>query len=448
MCGKMDVACYIKDGFQSVANNAIDQIRHEVSESALSTLDSMTFWLRPQTPSVANGQTWANSPTIEFLHSNLLGVTGSVFAVAIVIAGLRIAWEQRAKPLQDLLKMMLTFVVVAGMGTATMELLISWSDQFSVGIIDNVAKDMSLAASFGGPKDADGKVRSIVADSMPAMLAILSSLGVIIASLIQIVLMLVRSALLVLLAGAFPLAAAATNTEIGRNWLRKFCGWSLAFIAYKPAAALVYAAAMKLAHDPVAGGADGSGGGNGLMPAMTGMMMLLLAIFALPALLRFMVPVTAAVAGGGSAMGSSVADPGGMATGAVNVGSSGAGSARGAGATGSSAGGGGGATGAALAGGKAAGAASSAGVGLAAARKAAGGVAGAASHSAGESGGGAVTPASASGPMAGGSGHRASRPSRSHASTTPHSHNSTAQQSRDSTSQHSTPESVGPPGAW
>ncbi|WP_427887173.1 hypothetical protein ACQHIV_29790 [Kribbella sp. GL6] len=438
MCGKMDVACYIKDGFQSVATNVIDQLRQQVSDSALSTLDSMTFWLQPNTPSVANDKTWANSSTVEFLHSNLLGVTGAVFALAIVIAGLRIAWEQRAKPLQDLLKTMLTFVVVAGMGTATLQLLISWSDQFSVDIINQVAKDMSLAASFGGPRDSEGKVRSLVADSMPAVLAILSSLGVIVASLIQIVLMLVRSALLVLLAGAFPLAAAATNTEIGRNWLRKFCGWSLAFIAYKPAAALVYAAAMKLAHDHVANGSGDGSTSNGVMPAMTGMMMLLLAIVALPALLRFMVPVTAAVAGGGSAMGSSVADPGGMATGAVNVGSSAAGSARGAGgATGGSAGGDGGATGAALAGGKAAGAAaSSAGVGLAAARKAAGGVAGAASHSAGESGGGAVTPPSASGPMAGRSGHRASRSSRGHDST---AHSSTAQ--------HSTPEPVGPPGA-
>ncbi|MGZ0149685.1 hypothetical protein ACXJJ3_21670 [Kribbella sp. WER1] len=433
MCGKMDLGCYIKDGFQSVATSAMDQLREQVSKSALSTLDSMTFWLQPKTPALANEHTWASSGTVEFLHSSLLGVTGAVFAIAIVIAGMRMAWEQRAKPLQDLLKAMLTFVVVAGMGTATLQLLISWSDSFSVAIIDKVAHDMSLAASFGGPVDGDGKVRSIVADTMPAVLAIVSSLAVIVASLIQMVLMLVRSALLVLLAGAFPLAAAATNTEIGRNWFRKFCGWSLAFIAYKPAAALVYAAAMKLAHDHAVG--SGDAGGNGLVPAMTGMMMLLLAIAALPALLRFMVPVTAAVAGGGSAMGSSVADPGGMATGAVSVGSSASGSARGAaGATGSSAGGGGGATGAALAGGKAAGAAaSSAGVGLAAARKAAGGVSGAASHSAGESGGGAVTPSSASGPMAGRSAHRASRPSRSHTSSP--------------TAHEATPEPVGPTGA-
>ncbi|GAA1574332.1 MULTISPECIES: type IV secretion system protein [Kribbella] len=433
MCGKMDLGCYIKDGFQSVATNAVDQLRQEVSKGALSTLDSMTFWLRPDTPAVANEQTWANSPTVEFLHSSLLGVTGAVFAVAIIIAGMRIAWEQRAKPLQDLLKTMLTFVVVAGMGTATLQLLISWSDGFSVAIIDKVAHGMSLASAFGGPVSGDGKVQSLVADSMPAVLAILSSLMVIVASLIQIVLMLVRSALLVLLAGAFPLAAAATNTEIGRNWFRKFCGWSLAFVAYKPAAALVYAAAMKVGHDHAAAGGSGGNADNGVVPAMTGMMMLLLAIVALPALLRFMVPVTAAVAGGGSATGSSVADPGGMATGAVNVGSSAGGSARGAaGATAGSTGGGGGATGAALAGGKAAGAvAGPAGVGLAAARKAAGGVAGAASHSAGESGGGAVTTPSASGPMAGRSGSRSSRLSHS----------------QESSAQDRTPEPVGPIGA-
>ena len=118
-------------------------------------------------------------------------------------------------------------------------------------------------------------------------------------------------ALLILLAGTFPLAAAATNTEIGRNWFRKYCGWALAFVAYKPAAALIYATAMKMNEK------NFGGSGSSFVQTATGMMMLLLAIFALPALLRFMVPLTTAVAGGNAGMGAAVADPGGMATGAV-----------------------------------------------------------------------------------------------------------------------------------
>jgi hypothetical protein len=423
----MDLGCYIVDGFQSAATNVMDQLAQQSTTAALNALQGATFWLRPKTPAVAeqHGSTWTNSGTVEFLQHNLLAVTSAVFVIAIVIAGMRIAWEQRARPLQELLKAILTFVVVAAAGTATMQLLVACSDSFSVYIVDQAAANISLTTAFGGAVDGNGRATELVSKTVPALLACTIAFSVIVASLIQMILMLVRSAMLVLLAGTFPLAAVATNTEIGRTWFRKFCGWALAFIAYKPAAALVYAAAMMMARE------GGAGTGDALVKAMSGMMMMLLAILALPALLRFMVPVTAAVAGGNAGMGSSVADPGGMATGAINVGSSGSG--RGAGsAAGGFAGGGGGATGAQSVGAKAAGAAAGpAGVGLAAARKAAGGLAGAASHSAGESGGGSVTPPSANGPMAGRS--RSSRSSQ-HSSS-----NSTAQQR--------VPEPVGPSGS-
>ncbi|MDX2973840.1 hypothetical protein, partial [Kribbella solani] len=314
MCGPLEVGCQVKEGFQVVAANVLDQLRQETTHAALNTLQSASFWIRPDTPHLAeqNGNTWTNNPAIEFMHSGLLPVTIGVFTVAVIIAGIRIAWEQRAQPAQELLKAMLTFVVVAGAGTATMQLLAEWSDAFAVSIIDKAAKDLSLAAAFGGPVSADGKVTDLVADTMPNLLAMAIGVSVITASLVQLVLMLVRSAMLVLLAGAFPLAAAATNTDIGRTWLKKFCGWSLAFIAYKPAAALVYAAAIMMSK-------SSPGSTDAVMQAMTGMMMLLLSIFALPALLRFMVPLTTAAAGGNAAMGTAAADPGGLATGALNI---------------------------------------------------------------------------------------------------------------------------------
>ncbi|MER7246514.1 hypothetical protein [Kribbella sp. NPDC000426] len=403
----MDLGCYIQDGFQSVATSAMDQLQKAITDGALNTLNAMTFWLKPDNPDLLgkeHGDSWTNSGTVEFLQSNLLTVTAAVFVVAVLVAGMRIAWEQRARPLQELLKAVVTFVVVGAAGTATLGVLTSWSDGFSVAVVDHVAGDLKLQAAFGGTSP-----HQLFASAMPGFVAIMTGLAVIVASAVQIVLMLVRSAMLVLLAGAFPLAAAATNTEIGRNWFKKFCGWSLAFIAYKPAAALVYAAAMKMSQD------QPSDASAGVVQAMGGMMMLLLAIFALPALMRFMVPVTAAVAGGSAGMGSSVADPGGMATGAINIGSSGAGFGRGSsaggGARASGASGAAGATGAQTVGAKAAGAiAGPAGIGLAAARKAGGSVAGAAAHSAGESGGGAITPPSAHGPMSGRSNTRSNHP--------------------------------------
>jgi hypothetical protein len=226
--------------------------------------------------------------------------------------------------------------------------------------------------------------------------------------------MLIRSAMLVILGATLPLAAAATNTEIGKAWFKKYCAWTLGFIAYKPAAALIYAAAIKLKDE------DMLGSGGGLTQSLTALMMMLLAILAMPALLRFAVPVTAAVAGGSAGMGAAGPDLGGMATGALNVGSSGGGrgvgggggggraAATSGGGGGPSGAGGGAATGAKLAGGAALG---PVGIAATAARKAAGAFAGAASHSAGEQGGGGGSGSSSFAPRPSGAGRGGGRSS-------------------------------------
>ncbi|TDD29899.1 hypothetical protein E1218_02850 [Kribbella turkmenica] len=395
MCGKVEIGCHIQQGFQAVANNALEQLREGANQAAMSTLNSAsTFWLRPKSPTLAeeHGETWTNSATVGLLQGRLLAVTAAVLVISILIAGMRTAWEQRARPLQEMIKTTLIFVAVSAAGAAFLQVLTSWSDDFAVRIIAQGGTDPSLDTAFGGEVDHRQVVVRLVSDAVPTLLAITMYGSVIIASCIQIVLMLIRSAMLVLLAGTFPLAAAATNTEIGRNWFKKYCAWALAFIAYKPAAALIYAAALQLNSTSLFGPVDS------VIQAMTGVMMLLLAIFALPALLRFMVPVTAAVAGGAAAMGSSVADPGGLASGAISVGRSafGGGSSRGGGSSG---GGGAGASGARTVGAAAGVGLGAAGVAVNGARKVAGGLAGAAAHSAGEPGGGSVTPTKSFGPM-------------------------------------------------
>ena len=77
------------------------------------------------------------------------------------------------------------------------------------------------------------------------ILIVLGLVGLI-ASLVQIVLMVVRSGMLVILAGHPAHHAAFTNTEMGRQWFQKAVGWTIAFILYKPAAAIVYSVAFLL----------------------------------------------------------------------------------------------------------------------------------------------------------------------------------------------------------
>ncbi|TCC56980.1 hypothetical protein E0H73_31310 [Kribbella pittospori] len=407
MCGPTQIECHITRSLYGIAGNALEQIAKSIGQAAYEGIQAIaTFWIDQPSPALSVGaetSTPRNSAIVDFLQGNVLWVSAAVFTVAVLVAGMRLAWEQRARPLQELLKATMVFVAVGAAGSATLQLLAEWSDKLAAAIIHSAHPDDTTLATELANVMLQGSLGTVTGTSPATLIMMFAGVAVILAALIQVVLMVIRSAMLILLAGTFPLAAAATNTEIGRAWFRKYCGWSLAFIAYKPAAALIYAAALKMNETGI------GQSGNSFVQTTTGLMMLFLAIFALPALLRFLVPVTAAVAGGGSGMGSAVADPGGMATGAVGVGRSAFGGGSGRGGSGAS---GGGSSGRGASG--AVGVGSHPGVVAAGAvvngsRKVAGGVAGAAAHSAGEQGGGSTTPTTSFGPLSPAGGSREPR---------------------------------------
>ena len=292
MCGPTNVTCHIGEGFRAVAENGLKALTKAIGEAAMEAMNGVaTFWIKQPTPTLvvgADGKSPQNSEMVAFLQGNVLEIAAIIFILAVLVAGIRTAWEQRAQPLQQLLKATLVFVAVSAAGAATLQLLSEYSDWFAEMIIKSVLpEDSALGPALGGLV-LRGSLGPITGDQTASLMTMLIGMFVIIGGLVQVVLMVIRSAL----AGTFPLAAAATNTEIGKAWFKKYCGWALAFVAYKPAAALIYAAAMKMNQIGV------GGSGNTFVRTATGLMMLFLAIFALPALLRFMIPVTAAVAGG------------------------------------------------------------------------------------------------------------------------------------------------------
>ncbi|MGW6132387.1 hypothetical protein ACWFNE_20370 [Cellulomonas sp. NPDC055163] len=242
--------------------------------------------------------------TVAFLQSSLWWYMGAAAVLSVIIGGLRMAWEQRAEPGRDLLRSLVTLVVVAGAGVGIINLLVAAADSFAVWILDN-----SLECDFtaGGACFGENIVRLL---KMPAdvgagaglgpLLLIILGLLAIMASVTQVLLMVARAGMLVILTGILPLAAAATNTEMGRTWFRKAVAWLVAFILYKPAAAIVYAAAFQLAGTDLF-----TDDGSGLLSVLTGLMLMVIALFAMPALMRFVTPMVGAMASGsgGAAMG-------------------------------------------------------------------------------------------------------------------------------------------------
>jgi hypothetical protein len=97
----------------------------------------------------------------------------------------------------------------------------------------------------------------------------------------------------VLLVGVLPLTAAATNTEMGMMWFKRAIGWLGGFIIYKPVAALIYATAITLMSTPaVPEGGKAPEGTPQTLKVIMGVTMMIIAVVALPAILRFVSPRT------------------------------------------------------------------------------------------------------------------------------------------------------------
>ena len=185
----------------------------------------------------------------------------------------------------------MTLTVVSGSGLAGIALAVQASDAFAVWIIDRSTVGTNFGDNLGALLLAPLVTPTAVGDGMPAMLVILLGVAGIVTSCVQIILMIVRSGMLVILAGIFPLSASFTTTETGRTWFRRCCAWLLAFILYKPAAAIVYATAFRLAGADLFEGSDG----GGMLDVLVGVTMMVLAILALPALMRFVTPAVSAM---------------------------------------------------------------------------------------------------------------------------------------------------------
>lgn len=253
------------------------------------------------------------SRTVGFLQAHLWWYMGAAAVVSVIIGAVRMVWQQRAEPGKDLVKSLITLVLVAGAGVPVIGMAVSAADGFSAWIILS-----STDEEFGAAVMAMLALALTENSGIGAFLVMFLGIFVIFFSFLQIILMLIRVGMIVILTGTFPLAASFTNTEMGQQWFKKFCAWLIAFILYKPAAAIIYAAAFQLVGSSVFSGEDESG----LLNFLVGVMMMLISLVAMPALMKFVVPMATLGGGGvGGAMAGAAGLVGGkLASGAMQIG--------------------------------------------------------------------------------------------------------------------------------
>jgi hypothetical protein len=264
------------------------------AEGLIKTLGA--FWMNVGTPQLTGQGT-----PVATITGDTRWIVNLVAVGCILVAAARLAIRRRGEPVGVMLTGLVRLVFVTAAATVIVQAAGWLGDQWSASLMNSAHLGTNgwstaisvtgLAGAFGG---GDGVLLIV------ALLLILSSL-------IQLMLMVLRVGLVIVLTGTLPLAAAASMCEWGESWWRKHVGWLVAWLLYKPAAALLFASAFALTN------------GKSLTEVLAGWMLLVLSVLILPALLRLIVPLTVNL-GGASGGGLALAGAGALASGAARLG--------------------------------------------------------------------------------------------------------------------------------
>jgi type IV secretion system protein TrbL len=199
MCQIVEPVCIGKSivggAAEAVAGSAISDFASAVSEGVGTVVGALgTLWVKVGTPNLTTSPGGSTpSPTVGFLQEHLWWYMTAAAVIAVILGGARMAWEQRSEPGRELLKALLTLVVVAGAGLTAISLAVDAADQFSNWIIEG-----SLHGGSFGTNLTALLGFSTASGSLGAMLVIVLGLLAIFASIVQIALMVVRGGMLVI----------------------------------------------------------------------------------------------------------------------------------------------------------------------------------------------------------------------------------------------------------
>ncbi|MDX3690717.1 hypothetical protein PV726_10365 [Streptomyces europaeiscabiei] len=288
---------------ETAAGGAVEAFAKAIGTAASETLQALNgIWMDVKLED-------PTKPTAD-IYGTTSWLVGYVAVASLLIAAIKMALDRRGEPMKQAFMGMWKVLLVGGLAVPAVQALSSASDAY--------AQDIYTKSSLG---DTATKTLGVMYLSSPGLILIFGLL-VMLASFVQICLMYIRIGVLIMLVGTLPLAAVSSMTGWGEGWWKKHVGWLAAWLLYKPAAALIIYAATAMTRDT-----------KDLDKTIAGMGMLILSVFALPALLKLIVPATAALGGTSGGTVALNAFNSSVASGAVSSGGTGGGSGGGGGSS-------------------------------------------------------------------------------------------------------------------
>lgn len=339
-CGLIDVGCKTSKFISDTANDAIGRFVEGLHDGATTMLRLIgTWWLELGGPEFGSG-------AVDGLQENLryfvwvFGILGFFYA----LGKLAITQDVRSGAM-SMGAQIFRMIVAGSLYIVAVPMLVDAGDATATWLLDR-AMDEEVEGNFAA---LAGSSAALSANMGSAFLIFMLML---IGAIVNFFFMIFRDVMFLILVSFIVVLAAASGTEAGNEAWRRANGWLLALLLFKPVAGGIYALGFRLIRNQDTDAATGGDAFmNGLVSSLTGLLVLLLAALALPALIKFVAPVAAAGAGafsGGAAIGAVAGVAAGAAViagtgGAGAAAMAGGGTASGAG-TGATAGGGGAST--------------------------------------------------------------------------------------------------------
>jgi hypothetical protein len=217
---------------------------------------------------------------VRSVYAISLGIAALVASLLVIGQVIRTAVTHDGRPLAT---------AAVGLGKAVLAFLLTLtvastslvaSDELTKYIVDN---------SLGGEQAFSDKVSKLIAWSSGGSVSLMLVLAII-GILLTLVLwfeMLLRNAAIAVLVATSPISAAGQVSESTRSWWSKLVAMTVQLIILKPVIALVFALGFNMAGDS-----------QDLTTTLSGMLVLLLAVLAWPAIARFFTFASVQVGGG------------------------------------------------------------------------------------------------------------------------------------------------------
>ncbi|WP_405180778.1 hypothetical protein OG225_06130 [Nocardia sp. NBC_01377] len=274
---------------QDAAGSVIDELSDTMAEGFAFLLRlAIGWWTDLPAPELtaAGGEP---GPALMVIRDYSGGLQVLLLTTGIIFAAARLALAKRggvAGEAQESFLMLARAVFASMVFAAVITLGTRAGDQFADWVIFDASR-----GDLTGAVDRVTQIDSSTVGLGSGLLLVVALLGVI-STLVQLVMLVIRQALLILVVAVIPLAAAASGTGPGSQAYKKLLSWSLAFVLYKPVGALVYAIAFTVI---------GTEKQTDPQQILLGLILLVMAVVVLPALVRLVAPAVATLGGGGGA---------------------------------------------------------------------------------------------------------------------------------------------------